>query len=155
MKLTLTLAELESGERIRRVSDKQMEKIRDMYISRTPVPIKPPLHVGGNLVTLVYLTGIAKLADKRTKITLKAVPNRAFQVINARTKELVSLTVDFPYGQYTFDKQGERKTQFTTKGGGVDPATDPDPNGLLAKLIDQDQHNEIVRRCCNHVSLQP
>lgn len=152
MKLTLTLPELEAGERIARISDKQMDKIKETIANRIPVATRAILPMGDG-VTLVFLKSAEKLADKRTKISLRPVPQKAFQVINARTKELVQLTVQFPSIQMTFDRDGERTTNYSVNGHGVNPETDPSPVTLLAKLMDQDSSNPIVRRCANYISL--
>lgn len=154
MKLTLNLNEILAGETTRRISEKQTESLASARTRQHSVVAIRPITCGTKTYTLVRIHECITGADKQTCIMFTPIACRAFQVLDARTREILRLTVDFDGAQYTF-MQGSPHgvpSTYRTSGPGVDPEMKPIPETLLAKMIAMEPIPEVAVKALRYIT---
>jgi hypothetical protein len=144
MKLTFTQQELEEGVSIRRVGEKQREKIRSAMVTQgafslTPIPLK------GMMASGVIVYSMEPIGtDGMHKITLQPV---AFPVYEVHEKggDLKAVVVELPDKQLQIEADTVREVRVTLRGPGADPDMIEKARVAFGKLIANSASHPVVR----------
>lgn len=151
MKLTTSLAEFEAGVRTRRMTVKQLCKLADQLCTQTPIQITPFRNSDGSSSNVAYVKKVEPALDGLTKVVFIPIPNRCYQVIHAATRDLNLVTIEFPWGQWSFDRSGAKQTNHKLHGPGCDPDVEPDPEFLLGSIVTKNTFHPIVAFIREHI----
>lgn len=151
MKLQIDTEALENSRWRGLVGEKRAEKFRDAMSKKELIVLSKPIVYRERYVHCVKPTKFELMSDGFGEIGFQVVDSRVLVGCHMRSTEAKILVVEFPWGQFQFDKDGCKSSNFTTNGPGVDPETVEKSKSMLAKLFHDDPSNQLVRAVLQHI----
>lgn len=150
MKLSLTPDEFAGRLKISRFGEKRLEEFRTLIATRIPIALSPVLSDGSRRIAVVVPSELAKAGTTMHSISFVPVWARCFLVCN-KGGEINSITAEFEHGQFSFTREDEQPTQFTTHGPGVGEEAERKAEVMLSRLITSESSDPIVRKLLRYV----
>ncbi len=132
--ISLTLGELEIGEKLTRLGPKRLAEFIDACTIKQPMNCNP-LPREGRTTNVIVLKKVESSIGLKHRIKFASVWGRAFKLIGT-DGALRLLTIETDKGQVSFDRAGKSITTFRLDGPGVDPEQ-CDPEQDFRKIINQ------------------